>query len=114
MAKKKKNKLRKKKRTGTYNKKKLKNAILSTLYEDPGKTVNYRQVSGSLGINDEETRKLINVVLQELSEDGYLDEISRGKYRLNVITSYSIHYTKLYESVLNENFNGVFRVSSVR
>jgi len=86
MAKKKKNKLRKKKRTGTYNKKKLKNAILSTLYEDPGKTVNYRQVSGSLGINDEETRKLINVVLQELSEDGYLDEISRGKYRLKAKT----------------------------
>jgi len=86
MAKKKKNKLRKKKRTGTYNKKKLKNAILSTLYEDPGKTVNYRQISGSLGINDEETRKLINVVLQELSEDGYLDEISRGKYRLKAKT----------------------------
>ncbi len=86
MAKKKKNKLRKKKRTGTYNKKKLKNAILSTLYEDPGKTVNYRQLSGSLGIKDDETRKLINVVLQELSEDGYLDEISRGKYRLKAKT----------------------------
>ncbi len=86
MGRKKKNKLRKKKRTGTYNKKKLKNAILSTLYENPGKTVNYRQISGSLGIKEAETRKLINVVLQELAEDGYLDQISRGKYKLKAKT----------------------------
>lgn len=82
MAKKKKTKLRKKKRTGTYNKKKLKNAILSSLYEDPGKSVNYRQISGSLGVKDPNTRKLINVVLQELADDGYLDQISRGKFKL--------------------------------
>ncbi|WP_297089009.1 ribonuclease R [uncultured Draconibacterium sp.] len=86
MARKKKNKLRKKKRTGTYNKKKLKNAILSSLYENPGKTVNYRQLSGSLGIKDPETRKLINVVLQELADDGYLDQISRGKFKLKART----------------------------
>ena len=86
MAKKKKHKFRKKKRTGTYNKKKLKNAILSTLYEDPGKTVNYRQLSGLLGIKDPETRKLINVVLQELADDGTLDQISRGKYKLKAKT----------------------------
>ena len=86
MAKKKKSKFRKKKRTGTYNKKKLKNAILSSLYEDPGKTVNYRQISGSLGIKDPNTRKLVNVVLQELADDGYVDQISRGKFKLKART----------------------------
>lgn len=86
MGRKKNNKLRKKKRSGTYNKKKLKNAILSLLYEIPGKTVNYRQISGSLSIKDPETRKLINVVLQELAEDGYLDQISRGKFKLKART----------------------------
>ncbi len=86
MTKKKKNKLRNKKRTGTYNKKKLKNAILSTLYENPGQTINYRQLSGILGIKDHETRKLINVVLQELADDGYLDQISRGKFKLKAKT----------------------------
>ncbi|HYQ58824.1 MAG TPA: hypothetical protein VEP89_15895, partial [Draconibacterium sp.] len=86
MGRKKKNKFRKKKRTGTYNKKKLKNAILSLLYENPGKSVNYRQISGSLGIKDPETRKLINVVLQELSDDGYLDQLSRGKFKLKART----------------------------
>lgn len=78
--------LRKNKRTGTYNKKKLKNTILSFLYENPGKTVNYRQISGALNIKDDETKKLVNIVLQELAEDTYLDQISRGKYKLKART----------------------------
>jgi ribonuclease R len=86
MGRKKKNKLHKKKHGGTYNKKKLKNAILSTLYENPGKTVNYRQISGALSIKDPETRKLINVALQELADDGYVDQISRGKFKLKART----------------------------
>ena len=86
MGRKKKKKLHKKKRGRTYNKKKLKNAILSTLYENPGKTVNYREISGSLSIKDPETRKLINVALQELADDGYVDQISRGKFKLKART----------------------------
>jgi ribonuclease R len=86
MTKKKKKIFRKKKQSGTYNKKKLKSAILSILYETPGKTVNYRQISGMLGINDPETRKLINVVLQELADGETLDQISRGKFKLKAKT----------------------------
>lgn len=86
MAKKKKRKPFKTKKTGTFNKKKLKNAILSSLYEEPGKSVNYRQISGEFGIKELETRKLVNVVLEELADDGYLDRISRGKYKLKAKT----------------------------
>ena len=86
MAKKKKRKPFKTKKTGTFNKKKLKNAILSSLYEDPAKSVNYRQISGTFGIKDPETRKLVNIVLEELADDGYLDKISRGKYKLKAKT----------------------------
>lgn len=86
MAKKKKRKPFKTKKTGTFNKKKLKNAILSSLYEEPGKSVNYRQISGEFGIKDPETRKLVNIVLEELADDGYLDRISRGKYKLKAKT----------------------------
>lgn len=87
MAKKKKNKRRfKKKKSTTFNKKRLKNTILSMLYEEPGKAVNYRQISGTLGIKDPETRKLINIVLEELADDNYLDKISRGKYKLKAKT----------------------------
>ena len=89
MAKKKKKLRSKPRKTGTFNKKKLKSVILSGLYEDPGKTVNYRQVSGSLGIKDPETRKLVDVVLQELADDGYLDLVARGKYKLKARTESS-------------------------
>ena len=65
MAKKKKKKRYfKNKKAGTFNKKKLKNAILSILYEEPSQTINYKQVSGWLGIKEPETRKLVHVVLQ--------------------------------------------------
>ena len=91
MAKKhKKRRKNKKVRGGTYNKKKLKNAILSILYEEPGKTVNYKQISTWLGIKDMETRKLVNVVLQELKDDEYLDQIARGKYKLKAKTGTAV------------------------
>ena len=72
----------KKLKAETFNKKKLKNSIITILYGDPGKTVNYKQISTWLGIKDMETRKLVNAVLQELHDDGYLEQIIRGKYKL--------------------------------
>ncbi len=66
----------------TFNKKKLKNSIITIFYGEPGKTVNYKQISTWLGIKDMETRKLVNAVLQELHDDGYLEQIVRGKYKL--------------------------------
>lgn len=86
MAKKKKKKGNKLRKAHTFNKKKLKGAILSTLHEEPGKTVNYRQLAGALGVKDPETRKLINVVLDELADDGYLDTVARGKFKLKTRT----------------------------
>ena len=86
MAKKNKKERRKLKKSVTFNKKKLKNIILSTLYEEPGKVVNYKQVSSWLGIKDEESRRLIHISLEEMKEDGYLEQISRGKYRLKAKT----------------------------
>ena len=91
MAKKtKKRKQAKASKTRTFNKKKLKSTILSLLYETPGRSVNYRQISGLLGINDPETRKLINIVLQELADTGYLDQVSRGKFKLKAKTGTAI------------------------
>jgi ribonuclease R len=86
MAKKKKRKFQNKKKSGTFNKKKLKNEILSIFYEEPAKSINYKQIATWLGIKDIETRKLTNVVLQELHDDDYLEQISRGKYKLKAKT----------------------------
>ncbi len=95
MAKKKKKRGFKKVNAGTFNKKKLKNSILTLLYEDTGKAVNYKQISGWLKIKDMETRKLINVVLQELKDDDYLEQISRGKYKLKAKTGTAVGIVEL-------------------
>jgi len=79
-------KWKRRKKAGTLNKKKLKNVILSLFYEEPAKTVNHKQVSAWLGIKDTETRKLVYVVLQELNDDDYLEQVSRGKYKLKAKT----------------------------
>lgn len=72
----------------TFNKKNLKSAILSVMYDDPVKPVNYKQVSAQFGIRDDESRKMVGVVLEELKESGYLEQTSRGKYRLKTRGGY--------------------------
>lgn len=71
-------------KSATLNKKQLKKAILSVLYEDRAKHFNYKQISSWLGVRDTESRKLINISLQELAEDDYLEQISRGSFRIKL------------------------------
>jgi ribonuclease R len=86
MAKKNKKNYRKLKKSATFNKKKLKNAILSVLYEEPAKVINYKQIASWLGVKDPEGRRLINIALEEMKDDEYLEQISRGRYRLKAKT----------------------------
>src|SRR5690606_30050405 len=86
MASKRKKERRKLQNSAVFNKKKLKNAILSVLYEEPGKVVNYKQIASWLAIKDSEGRRLVNVTLEELKDDEYLEQISRGRYRLKAKT----------------------------
>jgi len=78
----KKDKKKKSRKMAAFNKKNLKSAILSVMYDDPVKPFNYRQLSSILGITDEESRKLVVVVLEELRESGYLEEMGRGRFRM--------------------------------
>ncbi len=66
----------------SFNKRKLKKAILAIFYEEPKKTLNYKQISAQIGLSDPESHKLVYVVLQELFENDYLDQVQRGKYKL--------------------------------
>jgi ribonuclease R len=86
MTKKKKKESKKLSKSVSFNKKKLKNAILSLLYDQTGKVTNYKQISSWLGIKDQEGRRLVNVALEDLKDDGYLEEVSRGSYKLKVKT----------------------------
>jgi ribonuclease R len=78
----------KKRQLATFNKKNLKSAVLSVMYDDPARTVNYRQISSALNIRDDESRKMVNVVLDELFESGYLEQLGRGKFRLKTRGGY--------------------------
>jgi ribonuclease R len=80
MAKKKKTKIAK--LVESFNKPKLKNAILPLFYDHPERTYNYKQIAELLKIQDPEITKLVFVVLEELTENGNLQSVQRGKYKL--------------------------------
>ena len=65
-----------------FNKPKLKTAILNLFNDQPERTFNYKQIADMLEVKDPEIVKLVFVVLEELSEDGKLQAIQRGKYKL--------------------------------
>ena len=63
-------------------KKSLIGRALSTFRQYPGKLLNYKQLSKLMDITDDETRKLLNSCLNELSAAGEIEEPSRGKFRM--------------------------------
>ena len=63
-------------------KKSLISRALSTFRQYPGKLLNYKQLSKLMGITDDETRKLLNSCLNELSAAGEIEEPTRGKFRM--------------------------------
>ena len=66
----------------SFNKPKLKNAILTVFYDNPERTYNYKQIAELLKIKDPEITKLVFVVLEELTETKNLHSVQRGKYKL--------------------------------
>ena len=72
------------------NKKELKKLVLDYCYTDPSRIFNYKQVCSHLKVNEPVTRQLVNVVLQELTDDGYLLQQERGKFQLKEKTGYVI------------------------
>ncbi|MDP2338837.1 MAG: ribonuclease R [Bacteroidota bacterium] len=66
----------------SFNKPKLKNAILNVFYDHPERTYNYKQIAELLQIKDPEITKLVFIVLEELVENDNLQSVQRGKYKL--------------------------------
>jgi ribonuclease R len=73
---------KKKKKALQLNKVSLKKAVLDIFYQNVNKIFNYKQLAALIGVKDEASRKLINVVLMEMRDAETLDEVERGKYRL--------------------------------
>lgn len=76
-------KKKKKKKGGeVFNKEALKKSIVAIYSANPNQPKNYKQIANQLLIKDSNEKKLINLVLQEMAEDGELNEVARGKFKL--------------------------------
>jgi len=64
-------------------KKEIRNEILLIFNSNPGKLLNYKQLSKLMQLNDAEIRNNLNSILTELCQDEELIEVERGKYRRN-------------------------------
>ena len=65
----------KKKKQGK-NKNSLQKLIIKIFRENPNFTYNYKQIASIIGIKDVSQRKLIIAILENLSEDNFLNQIS--------------------------------------
>lgn len=63
---------------------------------DPFRVFNYKQVSAKLGIQDKASRDLVNTILVELLEEGTIEEVNPGKYKLNEEFAAEAPYQKKY------------------
>lgn len=66
------------------NKKILRSKILGLFNENTAQALNYKQISGKLGLTDQDQRKQISDVLEELLRNDQLIEPERGKFKLKV------------------------------
>ena len=82
----------KKKRTGPREKlkHKLKDYIRKVFEKHQQDTLDYKDVSKALLINDSETRKLIISVLYALKDEGVIHEVSRGRFVLDLSNKQAI------------------------
>lgn len=115
MAKKKKHK-KLEKLVESFNKPKLKNAILPIFYDNPERTYNYKQIAELLKVKDPEITKLVFVVLEELTETQNLQSVQRGKYKLQSrngsITGKVEFQPQGYAYVISEEFDKPVLVTS--
>ncbi|MFN8207237.1 MAG: ribonuclease R [Bacteroidales bacterium] len=67
-----------------FRRKELKLAVLEVFNQAPNQNFNYKQVSRVFEITDDGGREMIVKILDELREEGRLEEVHTGKYRFRV------------------------------
>jgi ribonuclease R len=59
------------------------NQVFNLFAENPDHSYNFRQVAGLLGVTDKREKNEVKNILHNLSQQGSLVEMNRGKYKLN-------------------------------
>lgn len=73
--------VKKKKKVKSLKKAELKKLIIDLFSKYPKRTFNYKQISGLLEVKNRTSKQMVQVILIELFEDGYLTELSTGKFK---------------------------------
>jgi len=81
------NKKRKFKKISTFNRKTLQNFVMNIFRDRPKQYFNYKQLAKKLNISDLRTKQLLNEVLNQLCDQGKLEEERRGSYKFVPTTS---------------------------
>jgi ribonuclease R len=58
-------------------------SVLAIFTKPPYRAFNYKQVAASLGLKDKASKDLVNIILVELIEDGAIQELKPGKFRIS-------------------------------
>ncbi len=74
--------VKKKKKTKNLKKSELRKLINDLFSKYPKRTFNYKQISGLLEVKNRTSKQMIQVILNEFFENGFLTEISTGKFKL--------------------------------
>jgi len=71
-----------KKKKRNIEKSTLKSLITSILRQNPRKSFNYKQLSKQIGVRDENTKGLIQILLKDMEHHELVVSVSRGKYKI--------------------------------
>ena len=71
------------------------NTVFNLFSEDPYKALNFRQVAAKLGVSDKVGKILVKTILDELCHKNSIEEMNRGRYKLNpgLIKAISLSHT---------------------
>jgi ribonuclease R len=79
-----------KKKGGTIDIKSFSNSILGVFTSNPRQSYNYKQISKQLLLKSSEEKQIAMALLSQLTEDGYLQEIQPGKFKVKSTGGYVI------------------------
>lgn len=80
--------------------------VLEAFISNSNRTMNYKQVSKLLAINDKETRTVVNWAIDNLADKGSLLVLNRGKYKINPVLLKAASSAQTLEGIVDMKQTG--------